>query len=745
MKPISNNFKEEISKLGREYSNIIGVYGSNNNSIITEDDRYILTQSDLLLITGAEEGGIQYEITDENIFKVDIIQKSEIFSAIMKELDFESDLNLSVGNVINYKLGLKLGDLTEEEANQEVTRILEKGMKALYKFMYENVENPTQWASSYASTGMSPSSLSALKNGHYITDEEWETLQKYCDTSTTTVTLYPTSPFGINDYTIDTTIDSDYQQYEYIDYNNFIIFEKQFNEDTKHYEFKCYDSMVKTMIMVDDKSDLENTMIANVLNRIAIKCGLEVNIDDDILTEYPNLERIVAVDTFKDTDLTYRDILGMICQACGFNLCVEGIELVFKDILGNVVDTIDDKYLKDINVTFKEKYGPINSLVLSRSDNYDNIYEQDEDSIAINGLHEFKIEDNLLLLGNDREQYISSIFDKINGLEFYINDFESTGICYLDLLDYYNIAIQGNTYKCILLNDEIHIKSGISENIYTEIPEGTITDYTTSSKTDKEVSFIVDKQKGEISAKVSKGDVINEINLDTSGASINAEKISLVGKTIELTSDNIDINSTNFKVNSSGEVQALSLTTGNNVYVGVNQSQSDLTGKGLYFKENTSIRRLVTGNIDILAFNSPSSLSFRINNDTRMGISSGSINIYPDGNNQVAGFSYDSIQFAFDPIIASDERLKNSIKDIDDISWIDKLNVKEYEYNKCKGVKRIGLIAQDYIDKEYSKYFLDKNEDGYYGIRYNDITNALIKYCQELKQEIKELKERIDK
>ena len=56
-------------------------------------------------------------------------------------------------------------------------------------------------------------------------------------------------------------------------------------------------------------------------------------------------------------------------------------------------------------------------------------------------------------------------------------------------------------------------------------PEETVTNYKTSSKTDKEVSFIVDKQNGNINAKVSKGDVINQINLDSSGAIIEGEKI----------------------------------------------------------------------------------------------------------------------------------------------------------------------------------------------------------------------------
>ena len=57
--------------------------------------------------------------------------------------------------------------------------------------------------------------------------------------------------------------------------------------------------------------------------------------------------------------------------------------------------------------------------------------------------------------------------------------------------------------------------------------------------------------------------------------------------------------------------------------------------------------------------------------------------------------------------------------------------------------KNIGLIAQDYIDKDYSKYFISKNRDGYYSIDYSSITNALIKYTQELNRKVEKLEKEI--
>ena len=100
------------------------------------------------------------------------------------------------------------------------------------------------------------------------------------------------------------------------------------------------------------------------------------------------------------------------------------------------------------------------------------------------------------------------------------------------------------------------------------------------------------------------------------------------------------------------------------------------------------------------------------------------------------------ISFSQQPYWPSDKKLKQEIKNID-TSWIDELKIKEFEYIKLPNKKQIGLIAQDYIDKDYSKYFLNENEEGYYGISYGNITNALIQYCQDMKKEINSLKEEI--
>ena len=64
---------------------------------------------------------------------------------------------------------------------------------------------------------------------------------------------------------------------------------------------------------------------------------------------------------------------------------------------------------------FGQKYGVINSIVLSRSGESDNVYLRDEKSVAQNGLTEVKIVDNQIMNFNNRSDYLQGILNALNG------------------------------------------------------------------------------------------------------------------------------------------------------------------------------------------------------------------------------------------------------------------------------------------------------------------------------------------
>ena len=130
---------------------------------------------------------------------------------------------------------------------------------------------------------------------------------------------------------------------------------------------------------------------------------------------------------------------------------------------------------------------------------------RDEESVVQNGLTEVKIVDNQIMNFNNRSDYLQGILNALNGLYYYLNDFNSTGILYYEVGDLYNVQIGENTYQCLMLNDEINVTTGIEEIIHTDMPEKSETDYSKADKTDRKINqtyLIVDKQNQEIEAVV---------------------------------------------------------------------------------------------------------------------------------------------------------------------------------------------------------------------------------------------------
>ena len=144
--------------------------------------------------------------------------------------------------------------------------------------------------------------------------------------------------------------------------------------------------------------------------------------------------------------------------------------------------------------------------MLARAGESDKIYKKDQKSINKNGLCELMIKENQFMNFNDRSDYLQGLADKLFGVEYYLNDFVSTGIMYYDLLDMYNIEIFGKTYNCLMLNDEQNITQGLEENIHTDRPETSETDYKKADTTDRKIgqtTLEVNKQKKQIQGIVS--------------------------------------------------------------------------------------------------------------------------------------------------------------------------------------------------------------------------------------------------
>lgn len=304
-------------------------------------------------------------------------------------------------------------------------------------------------------------------------------------------------------------------KFEYLDFGNYVVYSSEKQEDYDSYKIVCYDKMLYSMKQNEDLGVAYPISVRDYLKALCNKLGLQFKNAND---NFVNYSRMIKQELYVGLDYTYRDILDELAQVTASTICLnENDELELRYIPNDAVDTIDEEYLKDINVNFGQKYGPVNSIVLSRSAESDNVYLQDEESVQANGLCELKIVDNQIMNWNDRSDYLPEILNKLDGLEYYINDFASTGIAYLELCDRYNIKIGDSTYSCVMLNDELEVTQGLVENIHTDMPEETETDYTKADKTDRKinnVSLIVDKQQKEINALANK---VVDISSNASG------------------------------------------------------------------------------------------------------------------------------------------------------------------------------------------------------------------------------------
>jgi len=289
--------------------------------------------------------------------------------------------------------------------------------------------------------------------------------------------------------------------YEYLDYGNYIVYKNEVLEDKKRYKLTCYDKMLYAMKQNEALGITYPITIKNYLTALATKIGLTVK-----NSSFNNESIQIPDERYVGLEYTYRDILDEIAQATGSIIVINEDDQIEVKYPNNTGDNLDERFLRDINVKFGQKYGPINAVVLSRSGGSDNIYLRDEESVSQNGLCELKIEDNQLMNFNDRDQYLQGLLSAVDGLYFYINDFKSTGICYLEPADLYNITIDNQEYQCLMLNDEINITGGIEELIHTDMPEESITDYSKADKTDRRINqtyLIVDKQNQQINALIS--------------------------------------------------------------------------------------------------------------------------------------------------------------------------------------------------------------------------------------------------
>ncbi len=305
---------------------------------------------------------------------------------------------------------------------------------------------------------------------------------------------------------------------ETIDYGAFKVVEVEENKANDQRVLKMYDRMYESL-QEYQPVDLEFPItVKELLEDICTTLGWTL-----ATTSFVHDDLEMERDLFMGIGLTYRDVLEDIAEVTGTIMLFSNDELVLKSV--DTTSPLETLTTSDVfTLTLEPEWGELNSVVFSRTPQEDNIIEKDDESIAIYGTNELKIENNLIVDG-DREAYITDTFNALKGIKYFPFEAKTTGLGYLEVGDVIKVTDKTPTEHTVLITDvEFNLTGGLNEVIKGQSPDKTTTNYEVAGiigKRIKNTEIIVNKQEGEILSLVD----------DTTQIRQTAEAISLTAQT----------------------------------------------------------------------------------------------------------------------------------------------------------------------------------------------------------------------
>lgn len=313
-------------------------------------------------------------------------------------------------------------------------------------------------------------------------------------------------------------------KFEYIDLGNYFIKDVEDSKKKDEITVTGYDRMIRFM-KTFRQSELQLTYPCKMLKLVQKMCEVcEVELYS---TGFYNADLDVEEDFFTAQELTYRDVLEKVAQATLTTAFIDENKLHLYKVNDDTTEKLDKSYLTDL--TIKEKFGPVNSLVLGRGEVEDNIEETDEKSIEQNGRCEIRFDENEFI-EFQREKVIKGMFEQIKGIEYYSFEASDVGVMWLKPCACIELGDKEDSlYKSYYLKANVTINTGISSDIEAEIPEATNTKYKVTTKEEKKtlkVERLAKKNEGLIQ------DLVEE-NSETS------KKLTLHEQTIDSMKDTL--------------------------------------------------------------------------------------------------------------------------------------------------------------------------------------------------------------
>ena len=217
--------------------------------------------------------------------------------------------------------------------------------------------------------------------------------------------------------------------FEYIDLGDYYIKDVEDDKGKTELIVTGYDKMIHFM-KTFKQSELQLTYPCTMLTlvqKMCEVCGVEL-----YSTNFFNSDLEIDEDYFTVQELTYRDVLEKVAESTLTTIFIKDNKLYLHKLVDSPVEKLDSSYLTGLTV--KEKFGPVNALVLGRGDVEDNVEAKDDTSIAQNGRCEIRFDENEFI-EYQREQVIDGMFEQIKGIQYYAFEGSDVGVMWLEPCD----------------------------------------------------------------------------------------------------------------------------------------------------------------------------------------------------------------------------------------------------------------------------------------------------------------------
>ena len=304
--------------------------------------------------------------------------------------------------------------------------------------------------------------------------------------------------------------------YEYVDMGTFTVFDEK-DEDEFNKHITAFDNLIKFNAPFIDNKDYPKTIFEELQN-ICEQAGVEL-----VNTSITNGDFEIQNNQFVNNE-SLKSVLKAICKISGTYAIIKEDKIVLQ-LKNETSETINKS--QHMPITWKRRTYGINQVILGLEDVVgEYVIRQDEEDIAINGVHKLVINDNPFAYTQEkRDLLIDDLFNQVKGFGYIPYELKGEWLNYMDIGD--TINIDGIDTILLRVNGKSP-KSLESEMSAPAIIDSSIqyVDNTASIKNlMKKTEISVDKQKNEIELVTRE---INSVKNDLSNNYYNIEQSNVL-------------------------------------------------------------------------------------------------------------------------------------------------------------------------------------------------------------------------